>query len=343
MALMRLLVLGGSWFYGRAVVELALDKGWDVTTFRRGVSGQDADGIQAIRGDRTNPADLARLAGAGPWDAVLDTSGYVPADVLRVATALQPVSDRYLLASTVSVYRDWPAQPVDERSPLKDCEPDRESVNGSAGDPGPALYGVFKAGCERAVVSVFGEDRSVLLRSHVMLGPREYVGRTAWWISRMRRGGQVLCPGDPARPIQPVDVRDAAAFTLLTMTGPAGAFNVAGTAHDTMADYLGACRGAAGSDAELVWADDDFLFGHGVGQWVELPLWRPQSGTWAMDTTAARAAGLAVRPVAETVADTAAWLGSAEGEVDHFRAGKLGIAAEKEAVVLAAWTADQHR
>lgn len=340
---MRLLVLGGSWFYGRAVVESALDEGWEVTTFHRGLSGGDAEGAMVVRGDRTNAADLARLAESGPWDAVLDTSGYVPADVLPVAAALEPVCGRYLFASTVSVYRDWPAHPVDEGSPVKDCAIDQEAPDGGVGDPGPALYGVFKAGCERAVAEVFGQDRSVGLRSHVMLGPREYVGRTAWWTARMRRGGLVLCPGDPARPIQPVDVRDVAAFTLRAVTGQPGAVNIAGAGRDTMSDYLTACRDAAGSDSELVWVDEEFLTGHGVGQWVEMPLWRPQPGTWAMDTARATAAGLVTRPISDTVADTVEWLASEEADVDHFRAGKLGIAMEKEDAVLAAWTAGQHR
>lgn len=339
---MRLLVLGGSWFYGRTVVDLALARGWEVTVFRRGLSGRDAEGIRMVRGDRTDGADLARLAAAGPWDVVLDSSGYVPADVGRVARALEPVCGRYLFASTMSVYRDWPGQPVSEHSSLKDCAIEQDSEDGGAGEPGPARYGAFKSGCERAVVSVFGADRAVALRAHLILGPREYHGCTAWWLARLRRGGPVLCPGDPARPIQPVDVRDLAAFTLTTATGESGAFNVAGAGQDTMADYLLACRDAVGSDAQLQWVSDDFLISQEVGQWFEMPLWRPQPGTWATDTTRARANGLRTRPIAQTVADTAAWLSSPDADAAYFK-DAVGLAPHKEDAVLAAWLAGQRR
>ncbi|MGH4015427.1 MAG: NAD-dependent epimerase/dehydratase family protein [Pseudonocardiaceae bacterium] len=123
----RLLILGGSWFLGRAVADAALLRGWEVTTFRRGQSGADAPGATVVRGDRTSAADLARLADAGPWDALVDTSGYVPREVLAVARALEPVVGRYVFVSTVSVYQDWPTVPLTEDSPVFDLPTRRRS------------------------------------------------------------------------------------------------------------------------------------------------------------------------------------------------------------------------
>ncbi|GDY33950.1 NAD-dependent epimerase/dehydratase family protein [Gandjariella thermophila] len=337
---MRVLVLGGSWFLGRAVVETALDRGLEVTTFRRGLSGgADPDGVRGIRGDRTNPANLERLASAGPWDAVVDTTGYVPRDALAVARALEPVVERYVFVSTVSVYRGWPVEPLTEASPVLECPPDAGPHYGYDGDPGPSVYGFTKAGCERAVSTVFGPERTTVLRPGVILGPREYVGRLPWWLRRLERGGQVLAPGDPDRAIQPVDVRDVAVFALHSATVRAGTFNVTGPGVDTFGSLLAECAAVTESDAELVWAADDFLVEQGIRQWTELPLWRTYAGAWDVDASGARAAGLVTRPLAETVADTWKWMHSGEEGIQHERAAELGITPQREAEVLAAWHA----
>ncbi|HEX5403150.1 MAG TPA: NAD-dependent epimerase/dehydratase family protein [Pseudonocardiaceae bacterium] len=336
----RLLVVGGSWFLGRTVVDNALSRGWDVTTFRRGVSGDDAPGVAVVRGDRTSPDDLARLVKAGPWDAVVDTSGYVPREVQMVARSLEPAAGRYVLVSTVSVYEGWPIEPLDEDAPILDCPADAGAEFGYDGDPGPSVYGFTKAGCERAVSGTFGVDRSVILRPGVIIGPREYVGRLPWWLQRVERGGRVLAPGRASRSIQPVDVRDVADFALRTATGPAGTFNVTAPGDDTMGDFLTACRAATSSDARFEWVtDEDWLVAQGVAQWTELPLWRTYAGAWAVDSSRARAAGLQTRSIRATVADTWEWLQSGNVAVVHERAGEQGIAPDKEAAILGAWDA----
>jgi 2'-hydroxyisoflavone reductase len=234
----RVLVLGGSWFLGRAVVEDALQAGWAVTTFRRGLSGTDVSGAETVRGDRTSRTDLERLAASGPWDVVVDPSGYVPRESGAIARALEQVAGRFVFVSSVSAYVGWPVEPLTEESAVLDCPPDAGADFGFDGDPGPSVYGFTKAGCERAVREVFGNDRTVVLRPGVILGPREYVGRLPWWLRRMERGGRVLAPGGPSRAIQPVDVRDVARFALLA---PAGVFNVTGPT-STMQQFLDACR-----------------------------------------------------------------------------------------------------
>jgi nucleoside-diphosphate-sugar epimerase len=335
---MRLLVLGGSWFLGAQIARDALAAGWQVTTFRRGRTGVDMPGVATIRGDRTSAVDLAELAHAGPWDAVVDTSGYVPADVGRVARALAPTAARYVFLSTVSVYRDWPAGPVDEDSARRDCAADQESETGSAGDPGPVAYGAFKAGAERAVVDAFGTDRSVLLRPGVIVGPGEYVGRLPWWLYRIQRGGLVLAPGSPAATIQPVDVRDVSAFAVHSLTGHAGAYNIAGP-DTSFGDFLAACRQVTGSDAVFEWVTDEAWLADHVSPWVEMLFWHNRSGAWSVDSGRARREDLVTRPLATTAADVWAWLNGGGRPVDHPRAGLVGLAAEKEGAVLAAWTA----
>ncbi|GAA5119844.1 NAD-dependent epimerase/dehydratase family protein [Haloechinothrix salitolerans] len=338
----RLLVLGGSWFLGRAVVEEALARGWEVTTFRRGQTGHDVAGVTPIRGDRTNPDDLARLAAGGPWDAVVDTSSFVPRETLAVAKALDPVVGRYVLISTVSVYEGWPVEPLTEESRVLDCPSTAGPDFGFDGNPGPSIYGFTKAGCERAVTEVFGHDRAVLLRPGVILGPYEYVGRLPWWLHRVARGGRVLAPGQPHRSIQPVDVRDVATFALHTATadGPVGTFNVTASGRETMSDFLTACQQTTGSNATFTWiTDEEWLVAQGVAQWTELPLWRTYRGAWAVDSVKARDAGLITRPLLDTATDTWAWLRNGGDAVAHERASEQGIAPDKEHAILGTWDA----
>jgi 2'-hydroxyisoflavone reductase len=337
----RLLVLGSSWFLGRAVVDAALSAGWEVTTFRRGhtASGDDPAGVRTVRGDYADPAAVAQLAAAGPFDAVVDNLAYTPRETLAVARALEPVAGQYVLTSTVSVYQGWPMVPLSEDSPVLECEPDAGPNPGYDGDPGPSTYGFGKAGCERAVLDVFGPDRATILRPGVILGPHEYVGRLPWWLRRMERGGQVLAPGSPDRHIQPVDVRDVAAFAVHCASGVAGVFNVTASGRETMGDFLAACRAVTGSDAELTWiTDEQWLAEQGIRQWTGLPLWRTYAGTWAVDASRARAAGLVTRSLTSTVVDTWAWLNSGS-MVEHERAGELGVAPEREAAILGVWRA----
>jgi 2'-hydroxyisoflavone reductase len=336
----RVLVLGGSWFLGRAVAEEALARGCAVTTFRRGVSGLDAPEVDTVRGDRTVPADLARLAESGPWDIVVDTSGYVPRESGAIARELEPVAGRFVFVSSVSAYTGWPIEPLTADSAVLDCPPDAGGDFGFDRDPGPSVYGFTKAGCERAVRDVFGDHRAVLLRPGVILGPWEYVGRLPWWLRRMERGGRVLAPGQPGRSLQPVDVRDVARFAL---SAPAGAFNLTG-AGSTMEAFLGMCRDVAGSGrVELSWVTDEpWLVAQGVRQWTELPLWRTYRGTWAVSSAAALTAGFVQRDLRSTVVDTWEWMHTSGAAVPHERSAEQGIAPGKEAAVLGMWNAREH-
>lgn len=335
----RVLVLGGSWFLGRAVVEDALHRGAAVSTFRRGRSGVDVPGAVLIRGDRSVPDDVARLVDGGPWDIVVDTSGFVPRESGVLARALEPATGRFVFVSSVSAYAGWPSQPLTESSPLLECPADAGPDFGFDGDPAPSVYGFTKAGCERAVTEVFGPGRTTILRPGVILGPREYVGRLPWWLRRMQRGGQVLAPGAPDRSIQPVDVRDVAAFAW---RAPSGVFNVVGP-DSTMEQFLRTCRDTVSAEAptpaSLTWVDDEsWLAMQGVRQWTELPLWRSYAGTWAVNSDAASSAGFTSRPMQKTVTDSWTWMQSGEDTVSSSRSAGHGIDPAKEAAILQAWT-----
>ncbi len=305
--------------------------------FNRGLAGPDVQGVRALRGDRTNPDDLARLAGCGPWDAVVDTSGYVPADVLAASQALERAVRHCVFMSMVSVYRGWPAEPLTEASEVLYCPPDAGAGYGEDVEDGPTRYGYGKAGSEQAVLQTFGPGRTTVLRPGVVLGPREYVGRLPWWLRRVAMGGRVLAPGSPDRSIQPVDVRDLAAFALRTVELTlSGAYNVAApVGRETFGGMLRACAEVTRSDAQFVWVPDQQLLAHGVRQWSEMPLWRTFPGVWQVAADAALAAGLTCRPLAQTVADTWAWMHSGgEGQVGE-RVGEIGISHEREQLILA--------
>src|SRR5271154_2391752 len=330
---MRLLILGGTWFLGRTLAEVALGHGWDVTTFSRGLHGRDVPGTVPVRGRREDPGDVARLAAGGRWDVVVDTSGYDSEAVAAAARALRGRAGRYVLVSSVNAYRGWPAVELcDDSEVYEDAGEAAGPLPGAAGMLAPSgiRYGQGKADGERAAVREFGTD-CLILRPGVILGPYEYIGRLPWLLRRMERGGHVLAAGPASRPIQPVDVRDLAAFILRAApSGVSGAMNVtAPVGHATYGELLEACQDATGREAELIWVDEDWLTVQDITQWSEIPLWRTTAGAWHVSSERAAAAGLACRPLPETVAgtwDSLQW----EAPVAHDRAAEIGLDAAKE-------------
>jgi 2'-hydroxyisoflavone reductase len=335
---MRILVIGGTWFLGKSITEQALARGWDVTTFNRGRSGPDIERVRPVHGDRTVRKDLERLAGHGPWDAVIDTSSsdLPPRDVLLATTALRDAARRWVHISTVSVYEGWPHQLLTDASPLLECPADADETYGYTGEDGsPTTYGFQKAGGERAVTEVF-RDAAVCLRPGVILGPGEYVGRLPWWLNRAKRGGRIVAPAPAGQRIQPVDVRDVAEFALdQAADSTSGGYNVTHPTGITFGDFLNECLTVTDSTGTAVWVEPGVLLNQGVKQWTELPLWRTHAGVWSVDSGRAVAAGLRCRPIAETIRDTWAWLARDGRPVDHPRWAEHGIAPEKEAKILA--------
>jgi 2'-hydroxyisoflavone reductase len=334
---MRVLVIGGSVFLGRAIVEEAIAQGHEVTTFNRGKSGFDVLEAETVRGDRQLTADLERLVSGREWDAVIDVCGFTPRVVLDSVQRLSGHTPHYTFISSISAYPGWPAKPgVDETFPRHECPPDAETGFGD--------YGVLKAGCERAVEEHF-DGKALIINPGLILGPRENVGRLPWWLTRIARGGRVLAPGSPSRAIQLIDARDIAAFTVdHALRGTTGRYFTGGIpGNATFGSWLWDCVEVTGSGAELVWVDDRFLLDHEVQQWTELPLWIADgpdaAGAWTHSSAKALAAGLTCRPVTETVRDTWDWLKDIPEDRRSFATSMLshGIAPEKEAAILTAW------
>jgi 2'-hydroxyisoflavone reductase len=323
----RLLVLGGGHFVGAAVVEDAIARGWDVTAFSRGQTGEVPAGARHVRGDRTRAGDLRAVAGED-WDAVLDTWSGAARVVRDSANALAGRAGHYGYVSSRSVYRDVTAG---EEGETWDATPDDEATD----------YGAMKAGGELAALAAFGE-RALIARAGLILGPREDVGRLPWWLARIARGGRVLAPGPRDLPLQLIDARDLAAWMLdMAAAGRGGTFNAVGRRGDaTMEDVLEACVAATGSDAELVWTDPEPILAAGVEPWTDLPIWIPPGHEWAgmhdAPVEKAHAAGLRTRPVQETVSDTWAWM-QAVGGAPPKRPDRPepGLDPEREAAILA--------
>ena len=336
---MRMLILGGTWYLGRALAEQALARGWQVTCFNRGRSGKDVPGTRVVHGDRTELADLDVLAAAGPWDVAVDTSAYDPPAVASAVDRLRLVVGRYVLISTVSAHRDWPHEPVWESSPLWDEDPDpQEPATGGQALPASPAYGTLKAGCERAVRRRLGED-AIILRPGVMVGPGDYLDRLPTLLRRAARGGRMLAADQAEQPIQLIDVRDVAALVLrLAADDATGIYNVAAeVGHATYGALLRECVAVTGARTDLVWADPTWLDRRGVRQWTQLPLWSTARGTWAVDTRRAVDAGLTCRPLPDTVADTWRWIQSGAQTAIRPQGEPNGLDPAREEELVAAW------
>jgi nucleoside-diphosphate-sugar epimerase len=324
---MRLLVLGGTAFVGRAMVEDAVARGWEVATFNRGRRAGMHPDVERITGDRLYPESHAPLAGRD-WDIVVDTWSGAPEATRALATLLAPRTARYTYISSCSVYAPPPVAGADEAAPV---------VDGCGDD-----YAALKRSSEQAVAAAFG-DRALLLRPGLVLGPHEDVGRLPWWLLRLARGGDVLAPGPVDLPLQLIDARDLARFALdAAADGRSGAYNtVSRRGHATMGSLLESGLAATGSAARLVWVAPEPILAAGVEPWTELPIWLPpeheHAALHAIDVEKAHAAGLVTRPVAETVADTWGWL-EALGQRPPLRPDlpPPGLDAERERALLLA-------
>ena len=332
---MKLLILGGTVFLGRHLVEAALAAGHEVTLFNRGQHGaQLFPQVEKLRGDRDG--GLAALAGRR-WDAAIDTCGYVPRLVRASAELLAGNVGHYTFISSISVYRDVDQAPVDESSPVGVLADERvEEITGET-------YGPLKALCEQAAEAAM-PGRVLHVRPGLIVGPYDPTDRFTYWVWRAALGGAALAPGRPQRRVELIDGRDLAAWIVrMSAAQRSGVYNATGPNHElTMGETLEICRQASGSDARFPWVDEAFLLANGVAPWSELPLWLPEvdNGVMAVDFQRAIAAGLAFRPLAETVQETLAWLRadrvSADGDLASVQL-RAGMAPAREAELLAAW------
>lgn len=319
---MRILILGGTQFLGRHTVDAALERGHDVTLFNRGQTRPELfPDVEKLRGDRDG--DLSALEGRD-FDAVVDTSGYLPRVVGRTIDALGDIG-HYTFVSTISVYRDLSTPPTEE-TPVAELEEPTEEVM--------QAYGELKADCEDVVRERFPD--AFVPRPGLIVGPWDPTGRFTYWPQRIAAGGRVLAPSPPSADAQVIDVRDLAGWIVRAAEDRlAGTYNAVDRA-TTREALFDTCRRVGESDAELVWVDPQFLVEHEVGEWMELPLWlagAEHAGMLSIDPARAFAAGLETRPLEETVRDTLEWVHSGEAPIEP----PAGLAREKEQAVLDAW------
>jgi 2'-hydroxyisoflavone reductase len=334
-----LLVLGGTMFLGPEIVEAALARGWKVTLFNRGKTNpQLFPDLEKLHGDR-DPAkgDGLKALEGRRWDAVVDTSGYVPRHVQASASLLAPVARQYVFVSTISVYADNSKPGADETAAvgtLKD--PAVEKVDGET-------YGPLKALCEQAAEKAM-PGRTTIVRPGLIVGPNDPSDRFTYWPVRVAKGGEVLAPGTPQDPTQFIDVRDLGNWIVLLLEkNRTGVFNATGPKEPLpMGELLASCKRVSGSNATFTWIPSAFLEAQQVAPWSDMPVWVPpvddMAGFARVSIARATAAGLTFRSVDDTVRDTLTWWKTVPEE----RRAKLraGLGAEREAEVLAAWRAE---
>jgi 2'-hydroxyisoflavone reductase len=299
---MNVLVLGGTIFLGRHLVETLLARGHAVTLFNRGQHNPDLfPQVEKLRGDRKETLEPLR---GRTWDAAVDTCGYVPRVVKAAAEALAGAVGHYTFISSISVYADFKQPGITEDYPLGTLEDETgEEVTGET-------YGPLKALCEQAAERAL-PGRVLNVRPSLIVGPHDPTYRFTYWPARVARGGEVLAPGSPEAPVQVVDVRDLAEWTVRALeAGRTGPYNVTGPP-TPMGEVLQTCRTVSGSDVRFTWVDEAFLLEHEVKPWSDLPLWVPEQEGWEgfsrVDSGKAVRDGLTFRPLTDTVRDTLEW------------------------------------
>jgi 2'-hydroxyisoflavone reductase len=330
---MNLLILGGTIFLGRHLVEAALARGHAVTLFNRGQHNADLfPAVEKLRGDRNG--DLSALRGRR-WDAAIDTCGYVPRVVRASSELLADAVGHYTFISSISVYPSLPAPGMDESAPVGTLAD--ESVEEVTGE----TYGPLKALCEQAAEATM-PGRVLNVRPGLIVGPDDPSDRFTYWPRRVARGGDVLAPAPPDGLVQVIDVRDLAEWIVrMVETGQTGIYNATGPGDSlTMERLLQECRSVSRSNANLIWVAEEFLLTAGVAPWTEVPLWVPardesMAGFSAVDCSKAIAAGLTFRRLPDTIRDTLVWDAARPADRDL----RAGLKPEREAELLAAWRA----
>jgi 2'-hydroxyisoflavone reductase len=342
---LRILILGGTGFTGPFQIQYALKRGHKITTFNRGKThpGETPEGVEQLIGDRNGQLDALKNR---QWDVVIDNPTSAPVWVRDAAQILKGNVDRYVFISTISVYADTSKPGTDESAPLaKYTGPDamkesRESIIASKF----ALYGPLKALSEQEAEKWFPK-KTLIIRPGLIVGPRDETDRFTYWPMRVDRGGEVLAPGAPSDPVQFIDGRDLAEWTIrMVENGETGIYNATGPVKQLgIGDMLETVKSALSSSAKFTWVNADFLEAQKVAPWSDMPVWIPPRGEEAggnqISNKRALDKGLTFRPLAETARDTLAWFKTLpQDRQSHLKAG---LAPEREAEVLAAWHKQQ--
>jgi 2'-hydroxyisoflavone reductase len=333
---LRILILGGTGFTGPFQVAYAVARGHQVTVFNRGTRDTELpDSVEQLQGDR-NLGTLDALEGRD-WDVVIDNPTTLPFWVRDVGERLRERTGQYVFISTLSAYDIQGAAHLDEDTPTLAYDGDPlavtpESYQGS-------LYGPMKAASEREAFRWFG-DRTTIIRPGLIVGPRDQTDRFTYWPRRIARGGLIAAPGDGLDPVQIIDGRDLAEWTIrMVESGTTGVFNAVGPrSRLTMAEQLYGIRGALSGDLDVAftWIPAEFLQAQGVRPWSEMTTWfGPRALLSEASNARAVAAGLTYRTLAETTVDTLAWVETLPAE--RQASPVAGLATDKEAALLEAW------
>ena len=338
---MKLLILGGTAFLGPQLVEAALAKGHTITLFNRGKTNpQLFPELEKLHGDRDpkKGEGLKALEGRS-WDAVIDTSGYVPRIVKASAELLAEKVKQYVFISTISVYPEDAPVGLDENTPVAKIADETVETMGAQFEN----YGPLKALCEQAAERAM-PGRTTNIRPGLIVGPGDATDRFTYWPVRIDRGGDVLAPAPQDSPVQFIDVRDLAEWTIrMIEDGHAGTYNANGPRGKlTFGEMLSGCKAITSSMVNLIWVDEKFLLDHEVGPWMGLPMWIPDAAHTGMcnsNNAKVISVGLSFRPLAVTAKDTLDWHKSNRPAEYVFGAqrGSAGISPDKESAVLKAW------
>jgi 2'-hydroxyisoflavone reductase len=335
---LRILVLGGTGFIGPYQVRYALNRDHKVTTFNRGKThpGELPAEVEQLIGDRNGQLDALKNR---QWDVVIDNPTRLPVWVRDAAQVLKGKVDRYVFVSTMSVYADPPSGGADENSPLlryDGADPYKETLEAMKAS-GFKTYGPLKALCEKEAEKWF-PGKTLTIRPGLIVGPRDETDRFTYWPVRINRGAEVLAPGNPSDPVQFIDARDLAEWTIrMVENREAGIYNATGPATPLgIGGMLEEIKTADKSNATFTWVNEEFLTQQKVRPWSDMPVWTgKESGFARANIGRALKKGLTFRPLGKTAHDTLTWFKSLPPD----RQSKLGagLTAEREAQVLAAW------
>src|SRR2546423_2791328 len=342
---LRILILGGTGFTGPYQVRYALSRGHKVTTFNRGKThpGELPKEVEQLIGDRNGQLDALRDR---QWDVAIDNPSTLPAWVRNAAQILKDNVDRYMFISTISVYADT-GQGVDETAPLAKYDgpdPYKETIEAVKAS-GYKTYGPLKALSEKEVEK-WCPGKASIIRPGLIVGPRDETDRFTYWPVRIDRGGEVVTPGKPSDPVQFIDARDLAEWTIrMAENRETGIYNATGPARPLtdrafeglwIGEMLEEMKAALSSNAKFSWVSEEFLTQQKVEAWSDMPVWTGKESVLAR-TNISRALnkGLTFRALADTARDTLAWFKS----LPQDRQSKLraGLTPEREAEVLSAW------
>ena len=338
---LRILILGGTGFTGPYQVRYALSRGHKVTTFNRGKThpGELPNEVEQLVGDRNGKLDALKDR---QWDVAIDNPTTLPAWVRDAAQVLKGNVERYVFVSTISVYADT-SKGVDETAPLAKydgSDPFKETLEAMKAS-GYKTYGPLKALSEQEAEKWF-PGKTLIVRPGLIVGPRDETDRFTYWPVRIDRGGEVLAPGAPTDPVQFIDARDLAEWTIREVENrETGIYNATGPAKPLgIGGMLDGIKGALNSNAKFTWAPADFLKQQKVDAWSDMPVWTgDESGMARTSISRALAKGLTFRSLADTASEALAWFKSQpQGRQSHLKAG---LTPEHEAEVLAAWHKQQ--